>query len=90
MYLLIRITPKSWYLGLTAGFQEDLKMAFLAGRQRLRFISTLLYFFLKNENNQLSSWLKMKTEDLKAPVENVKKMKTTSCAGSPIFEFDGY
>ena len=30
----------------------------------------------------------LKTEDLKTPLENVKKMKTMSCAGSPIIAFD--
>ena len=47
---------------------------------------------LKNEDYQLPHLLKMKiaflkllkTEDLKTPLKNVKKMKTMSCAGSPL------
>ena len=48
---------------------------------------------LKNEDYQLPHMLKMKiafltlvkTEDLKIPLKNVKKEKTISCAGSPIY-----
>ena len=47
---------------------------------------------LKNEGYQLPDLLKikiaflklLKTEDLKTPIKNVKKMKAMSCAGSPI------
>ena len=46
----------------------------------------------KNEDETLPHLLKMKiafrkmlkTEDLKSPVKDAKKMKTMSCAGSPL------
>ena len=49
------------------------------------------FIVLKNENYQLPHLLKMKnaflkllkTEDLKTPLKNVKKMETMSCARSP-------
>ena len=53
-----------------------------------------IFGLLKNEGYQLPYLLKMdiaflkllKTEDLKTPLKNVKKMKTMSCVGSPKFE----
>ena len=58
---------------------------------RMKMWRTQISGLLKNEDYQLPHSLKMniaflkllKTEDLKTPLENVKKMKTMSCAGSP-------
>ena len=59
---------------------------------RMKMWRTQISGLLKYEDYQLPHLLKMKiaflkplkTEDLKTPLKDVKKMKTMSCAGSPI------
>ena len=34
---------------------------------------------------KIAFWKMLKTEDLKSAVKDAKKMKTVSCAGSPIY-----
>ena len=56
-------------------------------------VKNLIFCVLKNEDKTLphllkmknAFWKKLKTEDLKNPVKYVKKMKTASFAGSPMF-----
>ena len=58
---------------------------------RMKMWRTQFSSMLRNEDEFLphllkmknAFWKKLKTEDLKSPVKYVKKMKTTSCAGSP-------
>ena len=60
---------------------------------RIKVWRTQISGLLKNEDYNLPHLLKrkiaflelLKTEDLKSSIKNVKKMKTMSCAGSPIF-----
>mgnify|MGYP001796337641 CR=1 FL=1 len=59
---------------------------------RMKMWRTQISGLLKNDDYQLLHLLNMKiaflkllkTEDLKTPLKDVKKMKTVSCAGSPV------
>ena len=80
--------------GAPCGFSGRFEDGSFSMKMKMKIFSNLhwrISGFLKSEDYQLPQLLKMriaflkllKTEDLKTPYKNVKKMNTMSCAGSP-------